>query len=128
MVRGVKTRILSALAAIAALLTALGGLDLSGVVNVLPEPLAAGLATALPMLVGIVHLIRAIGDFADDGKINGSFKCPALIFALALVISMFATSCSPSTPWHVITPYGDARGDADGTISIVAKPIIIPTK
>lgn len=81
-----KTRILSALAAVAAFLTLLGGLDLSGIIDVLPPRVATWLATALPLLAGIVHLIRALGDFIDDGKINGSFRSLLLVTLLAVLV------------------------------------------
>ena len=94
-----KTRILSALAAVAAFLTTIGGLDLSGIISLLPDSVATGFAVALPSLAGVVHLLKAIGDFADDGKINGSFLLPFSLIgglgACALALSM--TSCSVTT-------------------------------
>lgn len=47
-----KTRILSILAAVAAFPTMLGGLDLSGIVSILPNDVATGFAAALPLLAG----------------------------------------------------------------------------
>lgn len=107
---GVKTRIPSFLAAAAAFLTLLGGLDLSGIVSILPAPVATGFATALPLLAGIVHLIKAFGDFLDDGKINGSFKALALF--LVCGISVALASCAVPDGWRVNlqTPYGDGCG------------------
>jgi hypothetical protein len=78
---------------VAAFLTMLGGLDLSGFIDVLPPKVATGFATALPLLAGIVHLINALGDFIDDGKINGSFK--SFLVALLLVALMLSfSSCT----------------------------------
>ena len=78
----------------AAFLTTLGGLDLSGVISLLPESVAQAFAIAFPSLAGVVHLLRALGDFADDGKINGSFlPLVALLCALALLLP----SCSVTT-------------------------------
>lgn len=75
MVRGVmKTRILSFLAAVAAVLTVLGGLDLSGIVHLFPDNVATGLATVLPGLAAVVHLVNTLADAIDDGKINGSWS------------------------------------------------------
>ena len=90
---GVKTRILSALAAVAAFLTLLGGLDLSGIIDVLPPKVATGLATALPLLAGVVHLINALGDFLDDGKINGSFRS-LLVLSLLAVLMLGMSACT----------------------------------
>ncbi|RYD39439.1 MAG: hypothetical protein EOP83_36780 [Verrucomicrobiaceae bacterium] len=94
-----KTRILSAIAALAAFLTTIGGLDLSGIISLLPDTVATGFAVALPSLAGVVHLLKAIGDFADDGKINGSFLLPfALLGGLgACVLALSMTSCSVTT-------------------------------
>ena len=76
----------------AAFLTLLGGLDLSGIIDVLPPQVATGLATALPLLAGVVHLIRALGDFIDDGKINGSFR--PLLLVLLLAALMLSPACT----------------------------------
>ena len=67
---GVKTKLLSLLAAIAAFLTFVGGLDLAGIIGFLPDVVATGFATALLLFAGNVHLIKALGDFVDDGRIN----------------------------------------------------------
>lgn len=71
----------------------LGGLDLSGIIDVLPPKVATGFATALPLLAGIVHLIKALGDFIDDGKINGSFKS-FLVVLLLLALTLSFSSCT----------------------------------
>lgn len=92
-----KDRILKVLAAVAAFLTFLGGLDLSGIVSVLPNEIATGFATAFPLLAGVVHLVKAFGDFADDGKINGSFRCAPLAFIGAIVLALLACSCATTT-------------------------------
>ena len=82
------------MAAVAAFLTTLGGLDLSGIITLLPESVAQAFAIAFPSLAGVVHLLRALGDFADDGKINGSFlPLVAMLCALALLLP----SCSVTT-------------------------------
>jgi succinate dehydrogenase hydrophobic anchor subunit len=88
-----KARILSVLAAVAAFLTMLGGLDLSGIIDVLPPKVATGFATALPLLAGIVHLLNALGDFIDDGKINGSFKS-SLVVLLLVALTLTFSSCT----------------------------------
>jgi hypothetical protein len=92
-VRGVKTRILSILAAVADFLMMLGGLDLSDIVSILPNDVAAGFATPLALLAGVVHVIKVIGDLAHDGKINDSFLCPSLIVILALGIALMSMIC-----------------------------------
>ena len=89
-----KTRILSAVAAVAAFLTTLGGLDLSGIISLLPESVAQAFAIAFPSLAGVVHLLKALGDFADDGKINGSFLP---LIALLCALTLLLPSCSVTT-------------------------------
>ncbi|WP_193211449.1 hypothetical protein [Luteolibacter marinus] len=79
----------------AAFLTLLGGLDLSGIIDVLPAKVATGLATALQLLAGLVHLVKAVGDFVDDGQINGSFK--ALGWLLVLGFAVMSMSCAGMT-------------------------------
>lgn len=85
-------RIISFLASVAAFLTLLGGLDLSGFITLLPDDVATGFATALPLLAGITHLVKTFGDFADDGKINGSFRL--LPFLLLLGAVMLLNACA----------------------------------
>lgn len=90
-----KSRILSVLAALAAFLTALGAADLSGLINLFPDDVASVLATALPALAGVVHLLKAFGDFLDDGKINGSFPLFVAIATLGLMTSCATRVWSP---------------------------------
>ena len=45
------------MAAVAAFLTSLGGLDLSGIISLLPESVAQAFAIAFPSLAGVVHLL-----------------------------------------------------------------------
>lgn len=122
-----KTRILSILAAAAAFLTVLAGLDLSGIVHALPDTVATGIATVVPLLAGLRYLVVALADFVDDGQINGSFKCPALIAITALGLALLATSCGSSAGWSIRTPYGDAESGKDGIV-IVPKPVVLPAK
>ncbi len=88
-----KTRILSFLAAVAAILTFLGGLDLSGIASILPDTVATAFATALPLFAGVVHLVKALADLIDDGQINGSIKVLAL-FLVAGALCGPLTSCA----------------------------------
>lgn len=66
-------RVLATLTALLAGLTAIGGLDLSGVANFLPPGWAAVLATVPPLMLAAGHTVLAIGDQLDDGKKNDSF-------------------------------------------------------
>jgi hypothetical protein len=109
-----KTRLLSFLAAIAAVLTVLGGLDLSGIVHLFPDHVATGLATILPSFAAVVHLIRTIGDVVDDGKVNGSWSPKLYPVCMWLTLGMLSwplVSCAgvysgvtgqpiPTTPVH----------------------------
>lgn len=79
-----KSRILSFLAAVAAVLTVLGGLDLSGILSLFPDHVATGLATVLPGIAALVHVVNTLGDAYDNGKIDGSFKGYAVAGLLGL--------------------------------------------
>lgn len=92
-----KTRLLSALAALAAVLTVIGSLDLSGILPILPDQVALVLATALPGLAAVVHTIKTIGDALDDGTINGSWKpklYPACLWLTCGTLSFPLVSCA----------------------------------
>ncbi|MCW1887700.1 hypothetical protein OKA04_23385 [Luteolibacter flavescens] len=116
-----KARILSILAAIAAFLTVLGGLDLSGMIHLFPNEVATGLTTALPALAVLTHLIRALGDAFDDGQINGSFK--AIAFFLVLSVMCFGMVACQHLAGTTIS--FDENGNAV-VIPPPTKPIVIP--
>lgn len=118
-------RFVSFLASVAAFLTLLGGLDLSGFITLLPDNIATGFATALPLLAGVTHLVKTFGDFADDGKINGSFNgslkvLPLLLWLTLGALSFFTVACGTGT----ILKFGEAG------IEIIppAVPIVTPVK
>ena len=88
-------RIVSFLASVAAFLTVLGGLDLSGIITLLPDKTAVALATVLPTLAGLTHLVKSFADFADDGKINGSVKLlPFFLIFGAIGFASLLSSCA----------------------------------
>jgi len=118
-------RIVSFLASVAAFLTLLGGLDLSGFITLLPDNLATGFATALPLLAGITHLVKTFGDFADDGRINGSFNgslkaVPILLWLTLGALSFFTISCGTG----MILKFGEQGLE----ISAPVDPIVIPLR
>lgn len=85
-------RFVSFLSGILALLTVVGGLDLTGFITLLPDNVATAFVIGLPALAGFKHLIIDLGDFVDDGKINGSFKL--LPFLLLLGAVMLLNACA----------------------------------
>lgn len=87
-------RIVSFLAGVLALLTFVGGLDLTGIITLLPDPVAKALVLALPLLAGFKHLVTACGDFADDGQINGSFKLFPFLLVLGVGMMFALSSCA----------------------------------
>ena len=114
-------KFVSFLSGILALLTVVGGLDLTGLITLLPDNVAKVFVIGLPALAGIKHLIIDLGDFADDGQINGSFKLLPLLLWLAVGALSFASlACGTGT----ILKFGKSG------IEIIppATPIVIPVK
>lgn len=117
------------LASGAAILTVLGGLDLSGLVSILPAPVATGFSVALPALAAVLHAVKAIGDSADDGKMNDSFRyCHPLVMLCALLVALASSSCTTGSEWSVQTPYGVAGTGETGGIHIIHTPPVIAGK
>jgi len=96
-----KTRILTWLTAIAGIATILGGLDLTEILPLLPDHIAAMLTLALPVVITVGKIAVAIGDLLDDGLRNNSFKV-GLMLLLAVLLAAGMTSCVASI---------DAAGD-----------------
>lgn len=122
-----KAKLLSMLASGAAILTVLGGLDLSGIISLLPSEVATGFSVALPALAAILHAVKAIGDRADDGEMNDSFRyCHPLVVVSALVVALSCMSCSSTPDWSVQTPYGAASMREGGIL--IHTPVVTPVK
>ena len=68
-----NAKLLSALTAAFALVTALAAMDLSGIAPLIPGDADATVAAISGGLTTLLIIIRAIGDFVDDGQINNSF-------------------------------------------------------
>jgi hypothetical protein len=66
-------RLIHILAAILGGLTVVGGLDATGILNILPDDWAAILATVPPACLGLGHTVRALGDKLDNGVMDNSF-------------------------------------------------------
>lgn len=62
------------LAAVGAALSALGGMDIVGIITFLPDQWASFLAIAPPIAAASVHVIQAVGDVLDNGIRDNSFK------------------------------------------------------
>jgi len=94
-VRDVKTKILHALASIAAISSAVAGLNLIGIASFLPPKIAAVVTIIPTVAAAVAHGALAMGDKADDGQVNGSFKsrCHPVAFLAALVIALGMSSC-----------------------------------
>lgn len=85
---------------IGAALTALAGLDITGIITFLPDKWAPFLVIIPPASAAGVHFIMTIGDLMDDGEKNGSFgfknffnKTSLIIFFLALLSILLIPSC-----------------------------------
>lgn len=99
------------LAVVGAALSALGGLDLAGVITFLPKQWAGALAIVPPVAAAMLHFVMLIGDILDDGEQNGSFKIgnyrvkvdkvPLIaVFAVAL---LFLPSCTNPVGMALLT-------------------------
>lgn len=125
-----STKVLHILALILSALTIAGGLDLTGILKILPEGWAAVLATVPPLLMALAHFILALGDQLDDGQKNdsfpGSLKMHPVTFLMALALGLLAgsmTSCENLT-LTASTPWGDVSS-LDGMTTVAVKPIRI---
>lgn len=68
-----KAKLLSVCTAVLAIVALLGGLDLSGIITLIPGGNAEMLTLISGGLATLGTIARAIGDLADDGQVNGSF-------------------------------------------------------
>ncbi len=91
-----KRKLLNGLLALAGLCTVIGGLDLTQILPLLPDHVAAWLAMALPVVITAEKLIVAIGDLLDDGKRNDSFRVGALALLLIPALLFALPSCGLS--------------------------------
>lgn len=97
------------LAAVAALASGVAGLDLAGVVHLIPSPWDAWVAVAPAGAATVFHFLIGIGDLLDDGQKNDSFKVRLLPWLLLAPVALCFSSCAgvisgatgqpiPSTP------------------------------
>lgn len=127
-----KSRILSILTAVLAIVAMLGALDLSGFVSLIPGANDGMVSLISGGLATLLTIGRAIGDLLDDGKVNNSFRMHWLTFLLAVGISILAGfSMSCSTPGDITlrlnSPWGSVES-MDGATTIAPRPIVIPAK
>jgi hypothetical protein len=100
-----RTKLLSYLTVTAAIIAALAALDLSGIATLIPGDHAAPVAWISGGLATALTIVRAIGDLLDDGKPNGSFKCPAWVAIGALLLACACmTSCGTPLALRVFDP------------------------
>lgn len=128
-----KAKTLSILTAILAIVAVLGAMDLSGFLSLFPGD-SASTATAISGgLATLGTIIRAIGDWMDDGQVNGSFgkiKChPVALICAATLAVLGMSSCADMRRVNLSlsTPWGDV-GSKDGSTTVTLRPIIIPEK
>jgi len=130
-----KARALSIMTAALAVIAMLSALDLSGLINLIPGGNEGLVALITGALATLGTIIRAIGDWLDDGEVNNSFgrlRMHWLTFLAACVIAalgamsigcadLAGTSISLQSPWGSV----ESR---DGATIIHPMPIIIPGK
>lgn len=88
-------RFLQILAAVAAACSAVAGLDLAGVIELLPEKIAPVVAVGPAIAASLFHFVVALGDVLDDGEKNDSFgKLKAVLLPLAVGSLLCLPSCS----------------------------------
>lgn len=70
-----KRSILRVLTAVAGVATAVAGLDLLSVINILPDNVAKVVtALTIPVALAVKEVAVVIGDYVDDGERNNSFR------------------------------------------------------
>ena len=123
------SKALSFITAALAVITALAALDISGIVSLIPGAHDGLVAIIAGSLATLGTILRAIGDFMDDGKVNGSygkFQCHPLAFLAAAVITLALSSCAGLTVTASL-PWGEVSS-SDGETEVILRPIILPTK
>lgn len=87
----------------------IGGADFLQLVSILPPGFAAWFLLVGPAFVTASHpIIMLLGDMADDGIKNDSFKLPAVLFLVGS-LSLFTVACGTSPALSFgITPDGCA--------------------
>lgn len=133
-------RALSTITLIFAILTAIAQLDLHGLISLLPGGSEQTVSNVTGGIATLLILTRTIGDFLDDGQVNGSFGkekpaadgprtyCHPLTVAAACLIALVTaglTSCAGLT-LSASTPWGDVSS-TDGHTTVIARPIVIPS-
>lgn len=81
--------LLRILTAIAALATAAG--ELTGYIDILPNRAGSIAAVIVAVLLGLKEIAVIVGDIADDGKRNNSFKLPSVLLPFLLVLPSCTT-------------------------------------
>lgn len=85
---------LNALKALAAISASVAGLDLTGILPLLPEGWSTYVLLIPTIGAAVVHTASVIGDYMDDGKKNDTFTYGVL---LMVGLSCLFTSCSVSS-------------------------------
>jgi hypothetical protein len=79
------------LAVVAALAATLAGLDLTGIIAVMPPEVAKVLVIVPSAAAVVVHAVAAFNKALDS---NGKTQCHPLVWALALVVALASCSCT----------------------------------
>lgn len=123
------SKALSFITAALAVITALAALDISGIISLIPGTHDGLVAIIAGSLATLGTILRAIGDFLDDGQVNGSygkFQCHPLVFVCALILTLALSSCAGLTVTAAL-PWGEVSS-SDGETEVILRPIILPTK
>jgi hypothetical protein len=124
------SKILSALTALLAIVTALAALDLSGIAALIPGDHDALVAIISGTLATLGTILRAIGDLLDDGQVNGSYgrlRCHPLVFFAAGILALASLSSCAGLRLDAATPWGDLSS-LDGQTALTLRPIVLPAK
>lgn len=89
-----KTTLMRSLTAVFAAASFIAGLG--AYLDLLPVEYAKIGGLILAAVLGLKEIVLIIGDIADDGKRNGSFKVPPVPLVLAFVLPVLA-SCATRT-------------------------------
>jgi hypothetical protein len=132
-----KTKLLRILSFIGLIIAALGAIDLNGLVSILPADTAGYVLAAGLILSAVKEIVLVVGDVADDGQRNGSFKLPLIVLFCSLLclalpgcVTSRTTITSPDGTVTVTESSGPDAGAAQAAAyaAAYAASRIIPEK
>lgn len=117
-----KTKLLRLLSFLGLILAAIGAIDLNGLVAVLPPTTAGYFFAAGLVAAALKDAILIVGDFADDGQRNQSFKIQVLVLFLGMGCLLFLPSCVTSDA--TVTAPGHSRTQTKCTDPLVLRACV----